>query len=49
MTPTTDSIADLSPEEAARFGRAPVSSFREKLADVRKRIAAACAAAGRAR
>ena len=48
--PSADTGADaagLAPDDAARFGPDPVSSFRDRLAAVRARIASACAAAGR--
>lgn len=41
--------ATLAPEDVARFGPDPQAAFRDNLAEVEARIAAACARAGRAR
>ncbi|MEZ0170706.1 YggS family pyridoxal phosphate-dependent enzyme [Microvirga sp. TS319] len=45
----THDNATLSPEDIERFGSDPLSSFRANLASVEKRIACACARAGRER
>jgi pyridoxal phosphate enzyme (YggS family) len=49
METTIDHSTELTPEDIARFGPDPESAFRNSLAAVERRIADACARAGRDR